>query len=165
MLTFGPRWPAVRHLRRSPCTSLRLSSRKTHRLLSGPLLSRNINALSLDDRNRKDSDSESSLERGPERPEHAVISTFDLFSIGGECNASCTLHANLSHPQIVGPSSSHTVGPMRAGKIFINDLLELGLLEKVCANHDIGNPVFKCLPGQNLKDLAVCLRPARCKEC
>ncbi|KAJ3537001.1 hypothetical protein NMY22_g5787 [Coprinellus aureogranulatus] len=46
-------------------------------------------------------------------PEHAVISTFDLFSIG------------------VGPSSSHTVGPMRAGKIFINDLKELGLLEKV----------------------------------
>lgn len=52
-------------------------------------------------------------ERGPERPEHAVISTFDLFSIG------------------VGPSSSHTVGPMRAGKIFINDLLLLGLLDKV----------------------------------
>ncbi|TEB36475.1 L-serine ammonia-lyase [Coprinellus micaceus] len=46
-------------------------------------------------------------------PEHAVISTFDLFSIG------------------VGPSSSHTVGPMRAGKIFINDLKEMGLLEKV----------------------------------
>ncbi|TFY55559.1 hypothetical protein EVJ58_g8171 [Rhodofomes roseus] len=45
--------------------------------------------------------------------EHAVISTFDLFSIG------------------VGPSSSHTVGPMRAGKIFINDLIELGLLDKV----------------------------------
>ncbi|KAH6916202.1 L-serine dehydratase [Coprinopsis sp. MPI-PUGE-AT-0042] len=46
-------------------------------------------------------------------PEHAVISTFDLFSIG------------------VGPSSSHTVGPMRAGKIFINDLRDLGLLDKV----------------------------------
>ncbi|PCH44415.1 L-serine ammonia-lyase [Wolfiporia cocos MD-104 SS10] len=45
--------------------------------------------------------------------EHAVISAFDLFSIG------------------VGPSSSHTVGPMRAGKIFINDLVDLGLLEKV----------------------------------
>ncbi|KAI0675459.1 L-serine ammonia-lyase [Trametes maxima] len=45
--------------------------------------------------------------------EHAVISTFDLFSIG------------------VGPSSSHTVGPMRAGKIFIGDLDALGLLEKV----------------------------------
>ncbi|KAH9946514.1 L-serine ammonia-lyase [Amylocystis lapponica] len=45
--------------------------------------------------------------------EHAVISAFDLFSIG------------------VGPSSSHTVGPMRAGKIFITDLQELGLLEKV----------------------------------
>ncbi|KAI0033690.1 serine dehydratase alpha chain-domain-containing protein [Vararia minispora EC-137] len=47
------------------------------------------------------------------RPEHAVISTFDLFSIG------------------VGPSSSHTVGPMRAGNIFITDLRQLGLLEKV----------------------------------
>ncbi|KAJ4494235.1 serine dehydratase alpha chain-domain-containing protein [Lentinula lateritia] len=46
-------------------------------------------------------------------PEHAVISTFDLFSIG------------------VGPSSSHTVGPMRAGKIFITDLKELQLLKKV----------------------------------
>ncbi|KAI0629197.1 L-serine ammonia-lyase [Trametes polyzona] len=45
--------------------------------------------------------------------EHAVISTFDLFSIG------------------VGPSSSHTVGPMRAGKIFIGDLDALGLLDKV----------------------------------
>ncbi|KIJ62054.1 hypothetical protein HYDPIDRAFT_115229 [Hydnomerulius pinastri MD-312] len=44
---------------------------------------------------------------------HAVISTFDLFSIG------------------VGPSSSHTVGPMRAGKIFIADLQELGLLDRV----------------------------------
>lgn len=31
----------------------------------------------------------------------------------------------------VGPSSSHTVGPMRAGSIFITDLTELGLLEKV----------------------------------
>ncbi|KAF8920731.1 serine dehydratase alpha chain-domain-containing protein [Mucidula mucida] len=49
----------------------------------------------------------------PHLPEHAVISTFDLFSIG------------------VGPSSSHTVGPMRAGKIFINDLKQLDLLEKV----------------------------------
>ncbi|KAF8196657.1 L-serine ammonia-lyase [Mycena galopus ATCC 62051] len=46
-------------------------------------------------------------------PEHAVISTFDLFSIG------------------VGPSSSHTVGPMRAGKIFCADLKELDLLHKV----------------------------------
>lgn len=45
--------------------------------------------------------------------EHAVISTFDLFSIG------------------IGPSSSHTVGPMRAGNIFVTDLLEAGLLDKV----------------------------------
>ncbi|KAG5653324.1 hypothetical protein H0H81_001064 [Sphagnurus paluster] len=47
-----------------------------------------------------------------QRPEHAVISTFDLFSIG------------------VGPSSSHTVGPMRAAKIFIKDLEELNLLQE-----------------------------------
>ncbi|KAH6603208.1 hypothetical protein Trco_007983 [Trichoderma cornu-damae] len=45
--------------------------------------------------------------------EHAVISTFDLFSIG------------------IGPSSSHTVGPMRAGNIFVADLHEAGLLQKV----------------------------------
>jgi len=45
--------------------------------------------------------------------EHAVISTFDLFSIG------------------IGPSSSHTVGPMRAGNIFVADLLEADLLQKV----------------------------------
>ncbi|KAF8633243.1 hypothetical protein AX15_001439 [Amanita polypyramis BW_CC] len=45
-------------------------------------------------------------------PEHAVISTFDLFSIG------------------VGPSSSHTVGPMRAAHIFMADLKELNLLDK-----------------------------------
>ncbi|KAM0328788.1 hypothetical protein ACHAQA_005202 [Verticillium albo-atrum] len=45
--------------------------------------------------------------------EHAVISTFDLFSIG------------------IGPSSSHTVGPMRAGNIFVADLIEAGFLDKV----------------------------------
>ncbi|TNY18658.1 L-serine ammonia-lyase [Rhodotorula diobovata] len=47
------------------------------------------------------------------RAEHAVISAFDLFSIG------------------VGPSSSHTVGPMRAAKIFVEDLHRLGLLDRV----------------------------------
>ncbi|KAK2463703.1 hypothetical protein APHAL10511_004454 [Amanita phalloides] len=46
-------------------------------------------------------------------PSHAVISTFDLFSIG------------------VGPSSSHTVGPMRAANIFLTDLAELDFLDKV----------------------------------
>ncbi|KAH9900209.1 serine dehydratase alpha chain-domain-containing protein [Xylariomycetidae sp. FL2044] len=49
--------------------------------------------------------------------EHAVISTFDLFSIG------------------IGPSSSHTVGPMRAGNIFVTDLIEAGLLQKVHKMH------------------------------
>ncbi|KAI0481379.1 serine dehydratase alpha chain-domain-containing protein [Xylariaceae sp. FL0804] len=49
--------------------------------------------------------------------EHAVISTFDLFSIG------------------IGPSSSHTVGPMRAGNIFVADLVEAGLLPKVNKIH------------------------------
>ncbi|WFD36829.1 hypothetical protein MCUN1_003719 [Malassezia cuniculi] len=45
--------------------------------------------------------------------EHAVISMFDLFSIG------------------IGPSSSHTVGPMRAGTIFVSDLRDSGLLDRV----------------------------------
>lgn len=49
--------------------------------------------------------------------EHAVISTFDLFSIG------------------IGPSSSHTVGPMRAGNIFVTDLVDADVLEKVHKIH------------------------------
>jgi hypothetical protein len=40
--------------------------------------------------------------------QHAVVSIFDLFSIG------------------IGPSSSHTVGPMRAAKIFVKDLSGCG---------------------------------------
>ena len=40
------------------------------------------------------------------------ISTFDLFSIG------------------IGPSSSHTVGPMRASRLFIAALREQGLLDQ-----------------------------------
>ncbi|PVV01029.1 hypothetical protein BB560_004569 [Smittium megazygosporum] len=49
-----------------------------------------------------------------EETHHAVVSTFDLFSIG------------------IGPSSSHTVGPMRAAKLFLNDLIHHDLLDKVC---------------------------------
>lgn len=45
--------------------------------------------------------------------EHAVISTFNLFSIG------------------IGSLSSYTVGSMRAGAIFVADLIETGLLYKV----------------------------------
>ena len=41
---------------------------------------------------------------------HAVVSVFDLFSIG------------------IGPSSSHTVGPMRAAKIFVKDLADLDFI-------------------------------------
>ncbi|KAJ1664397.1 hypothetical protein IW140_004108 [Coemansia sp. RSA 1813] len=50
-----------------------------------------------------------------ESTNHAVVSTFDLFSIG------------------VGPSSSHTVGPMRAGKIFVQDLVDHKILDKVAS--------------------------------
>ena len=42
-----------------------------------------------------------------------MISAFDMFSIG------------------IGPSSSHTVGPMRASRLFVNDLQEQQLLANV----------------------------------
>ncbi len=42
-----------------------------------------------------------------------AISVFDLFKIG------------------IGPSSSHTVGPMRAAALFVQGLRERGLLEQV----------------------------------
>ncbi|KAK9718023.1 hypothetical protein K7432_005804 [Basidiobolus ranarum] len=54
-----------------------------------------------------------SSDRVHEEAEHGVVSTFDMFSIG------------------VGPSSSHTVGPMRAGKMFVSDLVSQGFLDKV----------------------------------
>ena len=60
--------------------------------------------------------------------EHAVISTFDLFSIGGMLVTRRVLDAYLATP--VGPSSSHTVGPMRAARIFVNDIKAHNILDK-----------------------------------
>ena len=42
-----------------------------------------------------------------------MISVFDMFSIG------------------IGPSSSHTVGPMRAGAEFVSELAQDGVLENI----------------------------------
>lgn len=42
-----------------------------------------------------------------------MMSVFDMFKVG------------------MGPSSSHTVGPMKAGKQFVDDLVEKALLERV----------------------------------
>jgi hypothetical protein len=64
-------------------------------------------------KNQEDDDVEETGTHSGADTEHAVISTFDLFSIG------------------IGPSSSHTVGPMRAGNIFIADLVEASLLHRV----------------------------------
>ncbi|MGA7204249.1 MAG: serine dehydratase beta chain, partial [Specibacter sp.] len=41
------------------------------------------------------------------------VGVFDLFSVG------------------IGPSSSHTVGPMRAGAAFVRELLQAGVLDRV----------------------------------
>src|SRR6476469_8258394 len=46
-----------------------------------------------------------------------AISVFDLFKVG------------------IGPSSSHTVGPMRAAYVFVDGLRGDGLLEQVAAVH------------------------------
>ena len=97
-----------------------------------------------DDTVRDESKSEDSLGR----PEHAVISTFDLFSIGGPCSCSppCRELKSRCCGILVGPSSSHTVGPMRAGNIFINDLRELGLLERVrmASEHTVISQLTAC---------------------
>lgn len=93
-----------------------------------------INALA---RSKEEIERESNEESGAdakplEQHEHAVISAFDLFSIGGMFEFLIVLMMlMMENIAPVGPSSSHTVGPMRAGKIFINDLLELELLDKV----------------------------------
>ncbi|CAA7269281.1 unnamed protein product [Cyclocybe aegerita] len=101
----------VVRLRLTPRPIAHLSQRPFSRpLLTAKPHSRHVGHLSLKPIN-DDDEQHTTHER--HRPEHAVISTFDLFSIG------------------VGPSSSHTVGPMRAAKIFITDLKELDLLDKV----------------------------------
>jgi len=43
-----------------------------------------------------------------------ALSAFDLYSVG------------------IGPSSSHTVGPMRAAKTFVDGLVDAGQLSRVC---------------------------------
>jgi hypothetical protein len=48
---------------------------------------------------------------------------------------------------------------MRAGKIFINDLLELGLLEKVRSGFDATTRRLNVLPDQNCENFAVCPPP------
>lgn len=46
-----------------------------------------------------------------------MISVFDMFKVG------------------IGPSSSHTVGPMKAGKQFVDDLIERGQFEQTAEIH------------------------------
>ena len=46
-----------------------------------------------------------------------MISVLDMFKVG------------------IGPSSSHTVGPMKAGKQFIDDLIEQNQFEQTAEIH------------------------------
>lgn len=80
-------------------------------LLLNRYLTTTSNAAEQDDVN--DTNTAAAANPATNNDHHAVVSTFDLFSIG------------------VGPSSSHTVGPMRAAKIFITDLKEHKVLDKV----------------------------------
>ncbi|OLN87730.1 L-serine dehydratase 2 [Colletotrichum chlorophyti] len=93
---------ARRGIRQSTLTGTKVESLRTQRSFTST--ARRANA--VEDEEETGSYSEADHE-------HAVISTFDLFSIG------------------IGPSSSHTVGPMRAGNIFVADLAEANLLHKV----------------------------------
>ncbi|MEW6981865.1 L-serine ammonia-lyase [Colwelliaceae bacterium 6471] len=80
-----------------------------------------------------------------------MISVFDMFSIG------------------IGPSSSHTVGPMRAAKVFVEHLSQNDLLTKVerikCElfgslgqtgiGHGTGKAVILGLSGESPEEIAV----------
>ena len=83
------------------------------KILSHPRISSNAYSTSRKPDDQAPSGKEPTEHEHEPEHEHALISTFDLFSIG------------------IGPSSSHTVGPMRAGNIFVTDLIEAGLLPKV----------------------------------
>jgi len=80
-----------------------------------------------------------------------MISVFDMFSIG------------------IGPSSSHTVGPMRAAKLFVDSLNEAAILTKVTRvkceffgslgqtgiGHGTGKAVILGLTGQTPESIPV----------
>ncbi|KDE08401.1 hypothetical protein MVLG_01437 [Microbotryum lychnidis-dioicae p1A1 Lamole] len=113
--------PRVRRSTASPATSVLsrvarcpTTTKTAVRPFHTTLAARKSPSTELVEPERKDvSSNENPTPQEKPRAEHAVISAFDLFSIG------------------VGPSSSHTVGPMRAGKIFVEDLKELGILKDV----------------------------------
>ncbi|GHF98195.1 L-serine ammonia-lyase [Thalassotalea marina] len=80
-----------------------------------------------------------------------MISVFDMFSIG------------------IGPSSSHTVGPMKAAKLFVDHLAEQGLIDQVDGirtelfgslgqtgiGHGTGKAVILGLSGETPENIAV----------
>ncbi|TIA86797.1 hypothetical protein E3P99_03561 [Wallemia hederae] len=83
-------------------------------------------------------DAAASVSTQAPKTEHAVISTFDLFSIG------------------IGPSSSHTCGPLRAARIFVNDVIESGVHEQI---HSLKITLYGslALTGKgHMTDMAIC---------
>jgi L-serine deaminase len=101
---------------RQPLQRHALNASLRHLQVSAPVVRRQLHrsfTTSSDRKNEEYDDGEQTGTHSGADTEHAVISTFDLFSIG------------------IGPSSSHTVGPMRAGNIFIADLVEANLLHRV----------------------------------
>jgi L-serine dehydratase len=80
-----------------------------------------------------------------------MISVFDMFSIG------------------IGPSSSHTVGPMKAAKLFVNSLVDqkllsvtnkvrcelFGSLGQTGIGHGTGKAVILGLSGESPEEIAV----------
>ena len=82
-----------------------------------------------------------------------MISAFDIYKIG------------------IGPSSSHTVGPMKAGAAFLSELVEKNLLEQTARIQvDVYGSLSLTGRGHHT-DLAVilgwkaiCLRPCRSKR-
>ena len=78
-----------------------------------------------------------------------AVSVFDLFKIG------------------IGPSSSHTVGPMRAARLFVARLAHEGLLERTArGNRVLCRRAFEqregCVPvGLQRRDAIGTIRTAR----
>jgi hypothetical protein len=86
MLPRRPCGSMILHISRWPYHASRLRLRLAAPLPRSPP-SRNLYARlsTLSHNVHETGDSKPSMETGLERPEHAVISTFDLFSIGGNC--------------------------------------------------------------------------------
>jgi len=103
-------WPAMISSYPNPSKSYSTKMSNSH---EAELFPQAVAQLKILEREFEQSHQDAKKDKDKEPDSHAVVSVFDLFSIG------------------LGPSSSHTVGPMRAAFMFVTELQKKGILSTI----------------------------------